>query len=421
MATLGAAVGLGNLWKFPYMIGQNGGGAFLILFILFTLILGLPLMLSEFIIGGVGKGNSYSAIKKLAPQSSWRFIGFVGNINLLLIMSFYSIIAGWSLIYLGHATLNHFDALAAESSHTLFVQMMSSPILMLIGHTLFCVLTSWIIYRGVQKGLERASKIMMPALFLLLLLIIIVNLFQGGFAQAATFLFTPDFSKITGKVFLDALGQACFSLAAGAGALCIYASYLKDNSGLTRQSLIIVTANIIIAILAGLAIFPIVFRHGLSPAAGTSLIFETLPLALGALPFGNILGIALFVLFLFAALTSSISLIESPVAFLEKELSLSRRRSTVMVTSIPWVLGVIYILLWNHPLGVFDKVIHLATNILLPLTGASLVFFVGWKIGQTKIANFLQLRSRLLIKLLTYGLKVIVPLTLILISIMNQF
>lgn len=417
MATLGAAVGLGNLWKFPYMVGQNGGGAFLILFILFTFFLGLPLMLSEFIIGGIGKGNSLSAMKKLARKSHWKLIGLLGNINLIVIMSFYSIIAGWATLYLGYAVLNMFKGLDPGSAPTLFKNMVTSPWLMLLGHTIFALLTGAIVYAGVEKGLERASKIMMPLLFIMLLGIVMYNMTQPGFDIALRFLFTPDFSKITGEVVLGALGQACFSLATGAGALCIYAAYRKETSDIKKQSLIIATANIVIAILAGLAIFPIVFGNGINPAAGTALIFETLPIALGAIPLGYFLGIMLFLLFIFAALTSSISLIESPVAALQEECMINRHKGTTLCILISWGLGVVYIFLFGSPYDIFDHVINLATNIVLPLTGLGFSVFVGWKITRDQITRYLELTSETYKAILLWSLRIIVPLILLLIMV----
>lgn len=417
MATLGAAVGLGNLWKFPYMVGQNGGAAFLILFVIFSFLLGLPLMLAEFIIGGTGGGNSISALQQLSQRlkasPSWKYIGVVGSLNLLVIMSFYSVIAGWALIYLAYASANMFSGATALSCQEMFKTMISSPLIMLAGHTVFAALTGGVILAGVQKGIERSSKIMMPLLILMLVIIVGYNMTGPGFGPAVDFLFTPDFSKITGRVVLDAVGQAFFSLAAGAGCLCIYAAYLKESGNIANQSLFIVVANILIAILAGLAIFPIVFSYGLSPAAGTSMIFETLPLALGNIPFGYVLGVCLFTLFIFAALTSSISLIETPVAYLEEESILSRKNGVALCIGITWVLGVIYILLFGSSHDIFDGVIDISSNIILPATGVGFVVFVGHRMGNKIIFDYLNISSRPLQQTLLISLRYLSPAALI--------
>jgi len=416
MATLGAAVGLGNLWKFPYMVGKNGGAAFLILFVIFSFLLGLPLMLAEFIIGGTGGGNSISAMhhlsQRLKASPLWKSIGVVGSLNLLVIMSFYSVIAGWALIYLAYACANMFEGATALSCQEIFRTMITNPLIMLAGHTVFAILTGGVVLKGVQKGIERSSKIMMPLLIVMLFIIVGYNMTRPGFDQAIDFLFTPDFSKITGQVVLDAVGQAFFSLAAGAGCLCIYAAYLKESGSITNQSLFIVVANILIAVLAGLAIFPIVFSYGLSPAAGTAMIFETLPLALGNLPFGYLLGVCLFTLFIFAALTSSISLIETPVAYLEEESILSRKNGVILCTGLTWALGVLYIVLFGGPHDIFDIVIDLSSNIILPATGLGFVVFVGYQVDRKIIFDYLNITSRALQFTLLISLRYLAPLAL---------
>lgn len=417
MASLGAAVGLGNLWKFPYVCGQSGGAAFIALFILCSLFLGLPLLLAEFVVGGLGRGNSVSALSTLSTQynrsKAWKIVGLVGTANLLMIMSFYSVIAGWALVYLWHAVMNQFKDLVATESHELFLQMMSSPKIMLIGHTLFTLMTAIVIFSGVRRGIERASKVMMPLLFLILILLVGYNTTLDGFGDAVAFLFTPDFSKITGKVVLDAVGQSFFSLAAGSGCMCLYAAYQADSSSITNQSLFIVFSNITIAILAGLAVFPIVFSYDLNPENGEMLIFQSLPLALGSIPYGYAIGVALFTSFIFAALTSSISLIEPPVAYFEQTGKMARRPALALMTFISWGLGAIYIMLMGGAHDIFGRVIDITSNFILPLTGLGFVLFVGYGIPFEKTLAYLGLEESPYVPWLRRCLRILAPLALI--------
>lgn len=419
MATLGAAVGLGNLWKFPYMCGQGGGALFIGLFIIFTGVLGLPLLLAEFTIGGLGRGNAITALKRLAAQFSgakvWKVVGVVGTINLVFIMSFYSVIAGWAVTYLVYAFQGRFANLDPFSGLALFNTMMSSPFILLAAHTFFTGLTAGIIFCGVQKGIERSAKIMMPALLLILLIIIAYNISLPGFVDACYFMFQPNWTKISFQVILDAMGQAFFSLAVGAGCMCLYAAYQKDSSSLIRQSFFIAGANIVIALLAGLAIFPLVFSYGLNPEAGLGLIFQALPLALGKLPLGYGIGILLFILFLFAALTSSVSLVEPAVSYLHVNQGWKRRTGLTIVTIIAWLLGALYIVLRGSVYDIFDAVIRITSTLILPLTGLGFIFFAAYIIPKKTMLVHLRIGQKTATILLTICLRILSPLTLALV------
>jgi len=427
MATTGAAVGLGNIWKFPYMAGDNGGSAFVVVYLLAVALVGLPAMLGEISLGRLGRANPIDTLAQLAlryqAHPQWRLVGWIGALSLLLILSFYSVVAGWSLGYLFKAVIGELDQVSPCVSTDLWQSFLNQPGQLLIWHSIFIFLTLWIVKQGVHKGLERASVWMMPALLLILIFLVGYSSLNGDMAAAAKFLFTPDFTKLTPQVLLNALGHACFSLAVGAGCLLVYGSYLPTHKPLIGNALIIVALNLLVALLAGLAIFPLVFAYHLPPEAGPGLMFKVLPVAFGQMPYGQLIGSLFFLLLFFAAWTSSISLAEPLVIIAIEKKTWSRNKAAIIVGIISWLLGVFALLSFNYSQNLlifkrnlFECMVDLSTNLLLPLGGLGLVLFAGWKIPAQALSQGLQLKQKtILFKIIYALLRYITPLGIILI------
>ncbi|MDD3301117.1 MAG: sodium-dependent transporter, partial [Bacteroidales bacterium] len=329
VAVAGSAVGLGNLWRFPYMVGNNGGAAFIILYLAFVIVLCLPIMFSEFIIGRRTQSNAFGAIKKLAPRSGWLTIGVISVVASVAIMSFYSVVGGWTLDYIIRSFSPSFLTSDSGSLAGQFSGYTSSSVMPVVTHLLFLAISALIVVAGVKNGIERYSKILMPVLFFLVLLLAIRSLTLDGAGAGVEFLFKPDFSKITGTTVLAALGQAFFSLSLGMGCIITYGSYVNKKENLFKISFMSAFADTGFAILAGLAVVPAVFAFGISPSEGPSLVFITLPQVFAQLPFGQIISIAFFFILLIAALTSAISLLEVIVAFCTEELKWSRKGAVI--------------------------------------------------------------------------------------------
>ena len=329
-AAAGSAIGLGNIWRFPYVVGESGGGAFLLIYLSFILLLGIPVMLSEFIIGRKAKKNAYGAIKSIAPGTWWPVIGIMGIVAAFVILAFYSTIAGWTLHYVYLSITNSFKGQDAQALESLFGSFMSSTAMPLLWQMVFLLLTAGIIIAGVKKGIEKYSKILMPFLLVLLISLCIRALTLPGAMEGLVFLFKPDFSRINPQVILSALGQAAFSLSIGMGALITYGSYFPKNTNLSNTAFEVSLADVLIAILAGIAIFPAVFALGMQPDGGVGLIFMVLPNVFQQMPGGYIVAFDFFVLLSIASLTSSISIMEVVVAFLTEEFHLARKHATII-------------------------------------------------------------------------------------------
>ncbi len=417
LAAVGAAVGLGNIWRFPTLAGESGGGAFVIFYIGCVFLLGLPLVLSEIFVGRVGQTDAVGSIRKVAVQSgaspSWSIFGGIGAIAAFLIVSFYSVVAGWVVYYAGvmgwdvlQAILSgdpFRGALAGESQEQIqqrLGDMFASPGLLLAMHFAVMGLTFYIVARGVSSGIEKAATYLMPAFFVLLLGLVIYGAIEGDIGDAVAFLFTPDWSKLTPQVMNSALGQALFSLSLGVAGLITYGSYIKENSGLGATSAMIAFADTGVAILAGLMIFPIVFAVGLDPAAGPTLVFQTLPFAFQTMPGGALFGFLFFILILVAAVTSSISLLEVPTAWGIGERGWSRPKSSAIFGGGAFLIGIACLLGYNvwadvRPLGfwslfentdILDTVDGFTGKVMLPLGALFTSLFVGWKVD----ANLLR-------------------------------
>lgn len=393
LAAIGSAVGLGNIWKFPYEAGQGGGGAFVLVYILFVFAIGVPVMIAELAVGRRGRASPPKAAANVAADEgrsrAWSGVGWLGMIGAFLILSFYSVIGGWTLAYVMKAALGALAGLSASASVAVFADLLAEPVSMIYWQAIFVFLTVYIVARGIQGGLERAVTWLMPALFLLLLLLVGYALMTGDAVAALTFLFKPNFAALTPEVLLQALGQAFFSLSLAMGAIMTYGAYVPENVSLPRSALVIASADTAVALLAGLAIFPIVFHYGLDLAAGPGLIFETLPIAFGQMPGGRFVGTAFFVLLSIAALTSSISLLEPMVSWLEEHRGMPRAGSAVGAGAVAFILGLGTVLSFNHWAEIhvfgrsfFQNLDFLTNNIMMPVGGFLLVIFTGWIISR---------------------------------------
>lgn len=390
LAAVGSAVGLGNIWRFPYETGANGGAAFLLVYVLCVLFLGTPLMLAELTLGRASHSNPVGAFRRLAPGTSWWITGLIGMISDLLIIGFYSVVAGWTL---------HYTTLSVTfSGYGDFGAFMTSGLMPLVWLTLFMAINAVILLGGVQKGIERASNILMPVLGVLMVVLCINSLLLPNASQGLTFLFHPDFTKITGQTVLSAMGQSFFSISMGVGTLLIYGSYLPNSTKMGKTSLTICLLDTFVAILAGVIIFPACFAYGIQPDAGPGLAFITLPGVFGQMPGGHFCSIAFFLLLAVAALTSSISMLECPISVFKEQFGISRRRAVIIVSLIAWVLGIACCLSFCPNmadslsiLGVslFDCFDTLTANYLMPLGALLVSLFVGWRMDRKVLTDTL--------------------------------
>lgn len=384
LAATGSAVGLGNIWKFPYITGENGGGAFVFVYLVCVVVLGVPIMMAETMLGRRAAQNPVKTMEILTEEANadknWHYLGWVGVIVGFLILSYYSVIAGWASAYVLKAFTGSFFAADASAINTLFSDFIASPMQLIFWHTLFMVATMLIVARGINKGLEKSVRFLIPGLFVLLILLVGYAMTTRGYYQGLHFLFSPDFSKLTGKAVLTAMGQAFFTLSLGMGAVMVYGSYLPKKVSIVKASLWIAGADTVAALLAGIAIFPIVFTHDLHPGSGPGLIFQTLPIAFGNMTGGWLFGILFFVMLVFAALSSSISLIEPAVAWLVESKGLSREKACIRSGLVAWLLGLGTVFSFNIWKGVkiFEGLDYLTANLLLPAGGVGIAVFAGW-------------------------------------------
>ncbi|WP_152205713.1 sodium-dependent transporter [Marinobacter changyiensis] len=409
LAATGSAVGLGNIWKFPYITGENGGGAFVLVYLLCIAAVGLPIMMAEVLIGRRGGHSPVKSVRLITEHDranpAWRWMAAVAVLAAFLILSFYSVIGGWAMSYVGTAATGQLAGQSADQIGAIFTDLLGSPVSLLLWHTVFMALVMLVVAKGVRFGIERAVTILMPALFVLLLLLVGYAMTTGFFGQAVAFLFQPDFSKLTTAGVLIALGHAFFTLSLGMAIMMAYGSYLPKNVSIAKTSIAVSVMDTGVALLAGLAIFPIVFANGLEPGAGPGLIFQTLPLAFGQMPMGSLFGTLFFVLLVFAAWTSGISLLEPLVEWLEERKGMNRMVSTLSAGIACWALGIASILslnLWSGfaPLGmfsmfegktIFDLLDFFTANILLPLGGLLVAVFAGWIMSREALERELAM------------------------------
>lgn len=404
LVTIGSAVGLGNIWKFPYMAGSQGGSAFVLVYLFCVLLIGLPLLMAEILIGRRGKGNPVSAMLHVSEETGcspwWAVVGWMGVAGALLILSFYSVVAGWIVDYLAEA-LKGFRVDTPELAQQRFAALLADPGELIFWHSVFLVLTVGVVARGVIAGIELANKVMMPALFLILILLTLWGGVAGDLGAALHFMFDFKPEALSAEVILAAVGHAFFSLSLGMGAIMAYGSYLDRHSSIASTSLWVALAGTLVGILAGLAIFSLTFAQGLEPASGPGLILQTLPLAFSQMPGGDLFGIFFFVLILFAAWTSAISLVEPFVAWLTERLGLRRPVAAWGTGFMVWLLGVAVCLSFNHwshhtlfGLNLFELLDFVTSRVMMPLSGLAIALFVGWAMGRRIVQEEMALQSR---------------------------
>lgn len=433
LAAAGSAVGLGNIWRFPYMTGNYGGAAFIVIYLICIVLLGLPIMIAEFSIGRHSRANTAGAYKVLAPRTPWKYVGYMGVLAGFLILSFYSVVAGWTLEYTLQALSNGFAGMTDSGEYTQFFNAFSSstfrPILWMF---VFLIMTHVVIELGVKKGIEKSAKIMMPALFVIIVILAVCAITLPGAGKGLEFLFKPDFSKVTPGVFLAAMGQAFFSLSLGLGCLSTYASYFGKETNLSRTATSVGFIDTLVAITAGIIIFPAAFSVGISPDAGPSLLFITLPnvfqLAFGDIPLlAYIFSLLFYILLALAAFTSTISMHEVVTAFVHEEWKVSRRKAAWMVTAGCTVLGGFSSLSfgpWSDfhifGLNIFDFLDSLTSKIMLPLGGMLISIFTGWYLDRRIVWGEISNEGKLkvpLFKAYIFILKFIAPIAIGLIFI----
>ena len=403
LATAGSAIGLGNIWKLPYMIGVNGGSAFVLVFIACIFFVGIPLMMTEIMLGRRAQQNPYDGMATLAREAGasrhWRLVGGMGMLAGVLILSFYSIIGGWVLYYIFSASTDTFNGMNSAQSNEYFSQLLNDPLTLIFFHTVFMCMVMGVVAKGVNSGLEKANNILIPALFVILLILLGYSLSVGDMQAAYRFMFLPDFSKITPVVVLSALGHAFFSLSLGMGAVMVYGSYLQRNVSIARTSIYIAVIDTMLGVLIGLAIYALVFANQLAPDAGPGLIFQTLPIALGQMPWGNVIGTLFFLLVAFAAWTSAISLVEPVVAWVVENTSVSRKTFCWLLGMGIWLLGIAVALSFNEwkavtllfNLNIFDTLDKLTSTIMLPLGGLCMAIFAGYVMKKDHLQQELNI------------------------------
>lgn len=437
LAAAGSAVGLGNIWRFPVETGQNGGAAFIIIYILCIVLLGLPIMMSEFLIGRSTHSNTAGAYRKLAPGTPWKWVGRLGVLSGFVILSYYAVVAGWTAEYTVLAASNYFEGKTTADFPRIFSELFANPWICTLWMLAFMVLTHIVVVRGVKSGIEKFSKVMMPALFVIILILVVCSVLQPGASKGVEFLLKPDFSKVDGSVILSAMGQAFFSLSLGLGCLCTYASYFGKDTNLAKTALNVSVIDTLVAIMAGFIIFPAVFSAGYelnSNDVGPSLIFITLPnvfqQAFGAVPMlAYVFAVMFYFLLVVAALTSTISMHEVVTAYVSEEFSMKRRKAAWIVTIACSVVGVFCALSFGplsdfklFGLSIFDFFDYVSSNIFLPVGGMFIAIFTGWylnrKFVKDEITNGGTVRAPYF-KALVFVLRFVAPIAIGLI-LLNQ-
>ena len=424
LATAGSAIGLGNIWKLPYMIGVNGGSAFVLVFIACIFFVGIPLMMTEVMLGRRAQKNPLDGMASLAAEANvsdyWKYLGGMGMMTGLLILGFYSVIGGWVLAYIVEAGAGEFNNIAATQSTANFDALLASPLKLLFWHTVFMVMTMGVVAKGVNSGLEKANNILIPSLFAILLVLLGYSMSVGDMSAAYQFMFAIDFSKITPVAVLSALGHAFFSLSLGMGAVMVYGSYLQRNVSIARTSIYIALADTMLGLLVGLAIYSLVFANHLQPNKGPGLIFQTLPIAFGHMPGGSFIGTLFFILVAFAAWTSSISLVEPAIAWITENTKFKRGISCLVLGLVVWLLGVAVVLSFNEwqnikivfGLNIFETLDKLTSTVLLPLGGLLMAIFAGYFMLKDHVQDELDLTDNAF-KLWRFTNNIIAPIAIL--------
>lgn len=408
-ATVGSAVGLGNIWRFPYEAGQNGGGAFIIVYIACVALLGIPVMLSEFIIGRSTHSNMKGALRKLAPKSKVFNMAYICILGAVLVLSFYSVVCGWVVEYIWQAVMGGMQGHTPQDYSAMFSGFVASPWKGVMWTLLFLFINFAVLLRGVQKGIERISSILMPLLFVILIVFCINSLMLPNSHKGLEFLFSPDFSALTWRGVVDAFGQAFMSLSLGVACLVTYASYFNDETSLTKDAVVIASLDTLVAILSGIVIFPAVFSFGMQPEAGPKLVFEILPAVFQQMAGGYFWAILFFILLFFASLTSTISLSEIFINFLIEEHHLTRKKATWISAIVVVVLAVLCALSFNvlssfkvFGMNLFDLFNYVSSNVFMLLGGLFTAVFVGWFIDRRVVVEQLTNKGRLNVPVMNY-------------------
>ena len=433
LAATGSAVGLGNIWKFPYIVGENGGGAFVLIYLLCIAVVGIPIMMGEVLIGRRGRQSPINALRSLAAEANasplWKYVGWMGVIAGFLILSYYSVIAGWAIMYVFRLGLGRFEGATPEAVEESFNSLLADPVTLGMLHTVFLIATMVIVGRGVNQGIEVAVKVLMPALFVLLAVLLGYSISAGDFNKGFQFLFHVDFSVVTAESVLTALGHAFFTLSLGMGAIMVYGAYMPKNASIGSTVVTVALLDTLVALVAGLAIFPIVFANNMEPGAGPGLMFVTLPIAFGQIPGGATFGALFFLLVSFAAWSSSISLIEPFVAWVVEKGWLKRPMAALVLGLMIWVLGMGTVLSFNVGKDVsflmgknfFDSLDYLTANIMLPLGGLLVAIFAGWIMRRTTVEKELNMHSYLLYAAWTIVIRLVSPIAVVMVLIWALF
>ncbi|WP_163832327.1 sodium-dependent transporter [Spartinivicinus ruber] len=433
LAATGSAVGLGNIWKFPYITGEYGGGAFVLVYLACIAVVGIPIMMSEVLIGRHARRNPIDAMGDLAVESgstrAWSLVGWMGVLAGFFILSFYSVIAGWALNYTADIGMGLFNGVSAEQTGKMFGELTGDPRRLIFWHTLFMILTAIIIARGIHRGLEASVRIMMPALFILLLVMVGYSITSTDkFGEGVKFLFAFDFSKLTGEAVLAAMGHAFFTLSLGMGAIMTYGAYMPKQASIGGTVVTIAVLDTVVALVAGMAIFPIVFANGLEPSAGPGLLFVSLPQAFGSMGGGQIFGTIFFLLVSIAALSSAISLIEPAVAYIVQRHNVSRVTATISFSVIVWLLGLGTVFSFNEWAEAklfgktfFDLLDFLTANIMLPLGGLLISIFAGWILKRSIVLNELAMQNLVRFNTWRAAARVFSPLAVLVIFVVTLY
>ncbi|MEP3349896.1 MAG: sodium-dependent transporter [Marinomonas sp.] len=419
LAATGSAVGLGNIWKFPYITGENGGGAFVLVYLVCIVLVGIPIMMAEVFIGRRARKNPINALVDVAEESEgskkWGLIGLMGMLSGVFIFSFYSVVAGWVLHYIKVMLTGEMANVTSEQAGAAFGALLADPATLLIWHTIFSIMSIAVVAAGINKGIETVTRIMMPALFVLLLILLGYAMTTDGFAAGVDFMFHFDASQLSWNAVLVALGHSFFTLSLGMGTIMAYGSYMTKKASIGKTVLAIGALDTIVALVAGLAIFPIIFANNMDPAAGPGLMFMSLPVAFGQMPFGQLFGVLFFVLVGIAAWTSAISLLEPTVAFLVEKFEMKRTSASILLGSGVWALGLACLGSFNVISDVtffgkntFDLLDYITANIMLPLGGILIALFAGWVVKDKFAQDELEL-SDTVFKLWKISMKFTAP------------
>ena len=436
LAAIAAAVGLGNIWRFPYLAGANGGGAFVLVYLFCVFFVAIPILIAELHIGKLGRNSPPMAMERVAEQAGyskyWSLLGWMGLIVSYLIATYYSVISGWILKYIFKGASSFDNALPSEIPGQ-FADLLANPVELIFWHTIFMGLSVFIVYRGLRKGIERTVKILMPCFFVMMLMLIVYALVVGDAATAFRFLFQPDFTKINGQVILAAIGQSFFSIGVAMGLMMTYGSYMTEETSVTRSAFIICLSDTLIALLAGLMIFPLVFGNQLDPTEGPGLIFVVLPIAFVNMPGGFLFGSIFFLLLVFIALTSQIAVLEPIVAYAEDRWNIKRGAGSLLFGFVAWCLGpatVFSFNLWSDvkPLDayqlftgktIFDLIDYFTANVMMPLGAIVISLFVGWKLQAEKLKSDLGFVSEFFFKMWLLLVRFLAPIAIFAIFISN--